>query len=405
MLSREGLLWNEYSLKVECTDVLRKITVYSARYNPEVSFAEDEEPQEESIGSYRWEGNRLLNQAPHSETTFKSFPHSRLNEFDGLDLGRPDESLKDNLNVIYIHGFNVHESLASAYTADRNIYKRLYHMGLKGNLISFHWFGDVNGFESRTVPGIDVWSAPFFSVDQSYAFRTSAIFRSVLRNSLAGYKKALLAHSLGNQVALDMLRISKQAGDAPLLERYLMVEAAVWRETLIPVDSATLDSIQRISWRGLFASSLDSSIKFINSYNLKDNTALGAMCFNELSKGNSAWATGIRTLMNFPKKVCTDADVAAHRTPDLLAYCKHSELGPESIGGYDSFVGCKEEGMDSRVPIGRAPLMYEVHRSNIIEDVNSRLIKGADNKFIEEHSYYAFDPLWYTVHLYEKLLH
>jgi hypothetical protein len=402
MYSREGLLWKENTLKVECTDILRKITVFSARYNPEVSFAEDEDPQEESIDSYRWEDNRLLNQSPYTETTFKSFLHRRLKEFDGVDLGRPDETLKDSLNVVYIHGFNVHESLGNAYTADRSFYKRLYHMGLKGNMISFHWFGDVNGFQSRTVAGVDIWSLPWFSVDQSYGFRTSAIFRSVLKNSLGGYRKALLAHSLGNQVSLDMLRLSKLAGDAPLLERYMMVEAAVWRETLIPVDPAKQDSVRRKSWRGLFTGSLDSTIKIFNTYNQNDNAALGAMCLNEVTKGKGD-AERIRKLLNFPKEVCSDADVAALRTPDLLAYCKRSEL--KSMTAFEAFSGCNEEGMDSKVPIGRAKLNYDVIQPNLIEDINSRLIKGPKSKFLQEHSYYAFDPLWYTTHLYEKLLH
>ena len=137
----------------------------------------------------------------------------------------------------------------------------------------------------------------FFKPNMTNAFQTAPTFMAFLRQiaytDIAGGWGLLpsdvdvMAHSLGNQVMWDAMRLNTFTSDGPLFNNAVGVEAAIWAEAFSgesvltyspPSDpiTYTVDELKRMSWRSWFnqpghdpRNSLTG--KVFHSYNLEDS--------------------------------------------------------------------------------------------------------------------------------------
>jgi hypothetical protein len=373
--------------QVQLEDVFKNIAFYSAR-NP-VEGDRENTDWPEGVHQYDWEDSKKLNEAPFGDAS-TSFPlarlRTRLRAF-GLEFMHPYESSRADSNIVYIHGFNVKENMNGTFLTDKEVFKRLYRMGFKQKFASFHWFSDwtVSGKRTDQIMG-SLPEAIYFNQDMKLAFQSSSAFYDLFYGTLKpGSVSYILAHSLGNQVGLDMLRLSVARGQPRPARKYVMFEAAVARETLHPYGFLGKNYHQFNDWTSLFRSSIRSDLDIVNVYNKDDSFVLGVSfptaqslkkTFALLTIGHVCLPDGIRI-----------------RTPELLAYCY--EPFQLSIPGV------------SRVPIGY-DYVPDVADLLSFRQVNSNwpdeIDEETDRKFIQEHSYYAFDPLYMTWDIYEIAL-
>lgn len=182
-----------------------------------------------------------------------------------------------------------------------------------------------------------------------------------------------------------MLRLSVARGQPPPARKYIMFEAAVARETLHPYGFLGKNCHQLNDWTGLFRSWVRVDLDIVNVYNKDDSFELGVSfpAAQSLKKTFALLTIG---------RVCLP-DGLRIRTPELFAYCY--EPFQLSIPGI------------SRVPIGYDHVP-DVADLLIFQQVNwnwpDEIGQETDRDFIQEHSYYAFDPLYMTWDIYRKAL-
>jgi hypothetical protein len=162
---------------------------------------------------------------------------------------------------VMIHGFNVSQD--EARTAYNELYKRVWWLGFRGNFVGLTWTGNVG-----LVPATN------FDDSVANAFRTSPSVMNFLRTaSGTGWAGSadnvdVMAHSLGNLVLWDALRLQEQTqGAIPVLHNMINLEAAIWSETFDPRQAMVYNreangprdnityqvaDLQRHSWRFWF---------------------------------------------------------------------------------------------------------------------------------------------------------
>ena len=131
--------------------------------------------------------------------------------------------------LVMLHGFN--NSVDDALTRFNEIWKRVFWLGFRGQFVGVTWHGDVGPL-------------PFLNFDGSTrnAFQTSTALMLFLhkdvRNWAGGVQNVdVMAHSLGNLVVWDAMRLYQRTGQGannPLFRNLISVEAAVWPETFDP---------------------------------------------------------------------------------------------------------------------------------------------------------------------------
>ncbi|MEO1088146.1 MAG: alpha/beta hydrolase, partial [Acidobacteriota bacterium] len=132
---------------------------------------------------------------------------------------------------VYVHGYYVDEADAKASAA--TVAKRLYWRGFRGNVIAFAWEGDE--------------LAPAFAPNVENAFQTAPRFREFLRQKVQqewgvpSESIYVMAHSLGNQVVADALRIDAMTPGAVgnLFNSFTSVEPAIWKEAFWPQEEVS----------------------------------------------------------------------------------------------------------------------------------------------------------------------
>lgn len=208
-------------------------------------------------------------------TTHISIPFDSTNQISKKDL------------LVHMHGYNVSGEEARD-VAFPIVYRRLYWSGFRGHFIGLAWRGDPA-------------DPTAFGEPMENAFKTSPSVAEYVKNLYDNFTKgqkkiSLMAHSLGNQVMLDSLKLLSRRlplyqstnQSVPLIkyvDNVLCIDAAVWNETMESRSgymengfSYTIDQLQRASWRHLFdGCQLMVKGKFKSSYNPKDSILTFAM--------------------------------------------------------------------------------------------------------------------------------
>jgi hypothetical protein len=151
--------------------------------------------------------------------------------------------------LVFVHGFNVTSSDATGEFGEA--YKRAYWQGFRGNFIGFSWYGDPPPVVSSTGNGSPLSPANFDGAVQN-ALETAGTFLNFVQvletpNSAGGEgipanNVNVMAHSLGNLVVWDALRIEKALGGSPVINNLVDVESAVWADAFTPLTPITLPS-------------------------------------------------------------------------------------------------------------------------------------------------------------------
>ncbi len=129
------------------------------------------------------------------------------------------QTADDNNYILYVHGWNMPpwEKDAFAETA----FKRLYWQGYKGRFGAYQW---PNTYHHFSIDGATDYDRG------EYSAWLSALPLKNLLTSLhgqSGYNVSVLAHSMGNVVTGEALRIAGQAGTSGLVSTYVASQAAV----------------------------------------------------------------------------------------------------------------------------------------------------------------------------------
>ncbi|MCG8460254.1 MAG: Ig-like domain-containing protein [Holophagales bacterium] len=178
---------------------------------------------------------------------------------------------------LFVHGYNV--SLGDAKISAGKVAKRAYWAGFRGNMMAFTWHGD-----QFQIPVIGL--SPF-APNVENAFQSGPVFLGFLRDRITGgagwnvppANVYVMAHSLGNQVVADALRLHSVLGGAgaPLFNRFLAVQPALWQETFWPQAAVTytggfyartytVDDLRTNSWTFWFTNNRHPAMTSVNAW-------------------------------------------------------------------------------------------------------------------------------------------
>lgn len=245
----------------------------------------------EPSGSYNYpadfvDGNRVSQDIPI---------YPPFSWFSGPD---PDDQKEHYL--AYIHGFNINPD--QAFRDGAEIYKRMWWVGFRGNFVALSWHGDewdpFNHACDYLPEDYSIVCVARYYPNMENALQTSPRLRQFLVESVLGDWGAepenvnLIAHSLGNLVTLDALRLHSILRGDMLINNVVAVEAAVWQETLwdqgpIIVNANLMyseDELMRGSWAFWFNQNENPiSDSFGHMYNsfARHDEALVAMKIND----------------------------------------------------------------------------------------------------------------------------
>jgi hypothetical protein len=250
--------------------------------------------------------------------------------------------------LIHVHGFHV-DWPDGAHEEFGEMFRRLYWMGYRGNFIGFTWEGD-EGFEPLK-----------FNEQQENAFQTAPCFLNFLDDMVYrewGAKTEnvkLFAHSLGNQVVLDAMRLRQTAKKGEILaDSVTCIEPAVNGETFWLEKSFayagdnpitySVEDLKRMSWAFYFNQkdhrAFDSVNNAIHSYNPGDYALVIMMIGDKLfTKMNSFDKTipgfGVRLVPTSNRapysRLDSDGASLAYDVSMMLRYDKRdSSYGPTS---------------------------------------------------------------------------
>jgi hypothetical protein len=195
--------------------------------------------------------------------------------------------------LIFIHGYA--NSEAGARAGGNELYKRLYWTGYRGQLVDFNWQGD-----DGEVPFIN---KDLFDPNVLNAFKTAPRLMDFLHGRVAKWTDGhpenvnIMAHSLGNLVMWEAMRLNTMLGLSPVVHNILSVEAAVWSEAFEPetpltypnpalgytgdAETYSTDDLKRHSWRFWFRQQRDDGSG--QEYNIKSNMAGGGRFYNSFA--------------------------------------------------------------------------------------------------------------------------
>jgi hypothetical protein len=182
------------------------------------------------------------------------------------------------------------------------MFRRLYWTGCRDNYLGITWFGD-EGPDILPGPGLEEYN---FDLDVENALHTSPSVYFFLRNTVAGTWGVapadinLMAHSLGNLVMWDALRINAHLNPgSQLVNNVISSEAAIWPETFTPQQSLVYSAagddpisytpaeLIEHSWSFWFRQAgreaASSATQVFHSY-VADDSALWAMRLNDKLK-------------------------------------------------------------------------------------------------------------------------
>ena len=129
---------------------------------------------------------------------------------------------------IFLHGFNV--GLNSAIKTNQIIFRRMYWLGYRANYLGITWEGSY-GPEG-------VWTKINFDKCVKQAFQSSRAINQFLSGLPKTKDVNIMAHSLGNLVMWDALRL-EQYKESPtvLVFNVFSIQAAIWEDMFYPRSS------------------------------------------------------------------------------------------------------------------------------------------------------------------------
>jgi len=161
----------------------------------------------------------------------------------GMPWNFPDDE-SNGKDVFFLHGFNV--SADSARNWANQIFKRLWLSGSRAKFHGIAWYGDYRIGEDMNP--VEKMNAFFYHRDVYNALQTASSFKTYVENcQLNASSRIVMAHSLGNMVASESLRLGLNVA------KYFMFNAAVASEaydaTLHNQDAQTKNSFVPQAWR------------------------------------------------------------------------------------------------------------------------------------------------------------
>ncbi len=204
---------------------------------------------------------------------------------------------------IGVHGFNVNEE--DAKISARTMFRRIYWQGFRGNFIAVTWYGDL-GWPNEI----------FFNADVGNALHTSPALMLFLKNKVQGLYQApadnisIMAHSLGNLVMWDALRLYRRTYSDIAVNDVLSYEPAIWIDSFLPQSPIrylksdgddevdyTEEDLKQQSWAFWFNQKIAGNSRaardcisgsYYHSYNLNDS-ALFWMQQNDFYVNSIPW--------------------------------------------------------------------------------------------------------------------
>ena len=216
--------------------------------------------------------------------------------------------------LIFLHGFNV--DLTSAMTSNRIFFRRLYWSGYRDNYIGIAWNG-IYGAEGTL-------SKLNFDACVEQALRSSRSINKFLAELPKENNINIMAHSLGNLVMWDALRLERyKSAPSVLVFNIISIQAAIWSDMFLPCTSLDYSSepdpsnnisysiydLQRHSWAFWLnqnsRSAFDSySGIFCNSLTFDDYALIGQKRWNATPNSDAYkrtdYATNYRTPYTLP---------------------------------------------------------------------------------------------------------
>jgi pimeloyl-ACP methyl ester carboxylesterase len=271
--------------------------------------------------------------------------------------------------VVFVHGFNVSEDDAKATFSE--VYKRLYWLGFRGNFIGFAWRGDIGNITSID-PGAGATIHWYNNVDSALHTAPSLLlFLRDLRSQVGAQKIDVIAHSLGNLVVSDALRLNQLTPplpEGPLIRNYITIEPAVWEEAYSPESNLEYKApstpiiydttaLKRHSWRSWFNQQRNdprSSVagKVYHSYYFWDRPLIGMQSIDFFVRGY--WPPLIHRRWHFDRDKVIDnlnefrGPEGSQALPSLPALMKRNSRKANYV--------LEASGMNAlELPVGRIP--------------------------------------------------
>ena len=231
-----------------------------------------------------------------SGNEFKTYKDAVHDSF----CANPSERNCEKNNLIALHGFHVQYILGDrscqAFDFHRTLFRKLYWSGYRDNYIGWCWVGnDKNCEGDGTGTLIEMnpnssWDATNFSPNVYHAMQSSRSLCKFIQDlpNTNQYSINMAAHSLGNLVMWDAIRLNGCGSNPKRIENVISIEGAVWSEAfrdctplvyaneLFPSSDITypVDSLEKHSWAHWFRQPEHSALscvgKFINSRNIYD---------------------------------------------------------------------------------------------------------------------------------------
>jgi alpha-tubulin suppressor-like RCC1 family protein len=222
------------------------------------------------------------------------------NGYSGANRGRPfaykRDDPEDQQYVLYVHGWNIRPSEKDQFA--ETAYKRMYWQGFKGRFGAFQWpttygFGALLSDDTRwknAINGIYSATADPTNYDRGEwnAWRSAVSLKRLLVRIDHDYpgQTFVFAHSMGNVVAGEALRLAAVEGRGSLVNTYVASQAAVPVHCYAGGQIAPLDAKVPVEWllrmfdggcpqtpnvySDWLASAALSATRLINFYNTND---------------------------------------------------------------------------------------------------------------------------------------
>ena len=138
--------------------------------------------------------------------------------------------------IMFVHGWNM--TAADKKTFAETSFKRLYWQGYSGRFGTFDWptFADIEGPRGPEIAigdGLDVSLLNFtYNASELQAWRSGEALKNVLGNlqqpdPMGKVHLNLMAHSMGNVVAAEAMRLWRLQSTDPLVDTYIAMQGAI----------------------------------------------------------------------------------------------------------------------------------------------------------------------------------
>jgi hypothetical protein len=141
-----------------------------------------------------------------------------------------DETLKNNKNFVFVHGYNVNEQQARGWNSE--MFKRMYWSGSLAKFWGVTWWGNDT---QRYIPSVGYRTANY-QINVIHAFDTAQSLKGFINQNFKG-NVVIAAHSLGAMLASEA--IYKDA----FVDKYFMLDGAVAAEAFDGEARRSLDMV------------------------------------------------------------------------------------------------------------------------------------------------------------------